>query len=92
MKLTKWGYGKFPKPTTAYTAVVTCHYKDGKVTYQWVTTLWYDGKKEWRCENHKKALLMDKKQAEDFCSKLAWYGQAAWTVTVFPDCVPENHY
>lgn len=92
MKLTKWGYGKFPKPTTAYVAVVVPHYKDGKVTYQWVTTLWYNGKKEWRCENHTKALLMEKKQAEDFCSAVARYGQAAWTVTVFPDCVPENHY
>lgn len=92
MKLTKWGYGKFPKPTTALVAVVVPHYKDGKVTYRWVTTLWYNGSKEWRCENHKKALLMDKKYAEDFVSKLSWYGQAAWTVTVFPDSIPENNW
>jgi hypothetical protein len=92
MKLTRWGHAKFPKAQTAYVAVVVPFVRDGKTEYQWVTTLWYGGRKEWRCENHKKALLMDKKQAEDFVSTLAWYGQAAWTVTVFPDCIPENNY
>lgn len=92
MKLTKWGYAKFPKAQTAYVAVVVPHVVDGKMSYQWVTTLWYQGRKEWRCENHKKALLMDKKHAEDFVTTLAWYGQAAWTVTVFPDSVPENNW
>ncbi len=92
MKLTRWGYGKFPKPTKAYMAVVVPFERDGKIEYCWVTTLWYQGRKEWRCENHKKALLMDKKQAEEFVSTLAWYGQPAWTVTVFPDSVPENNW
>ena len=92
MKLTRWGYGKFPKPTKAYVAVVVPFEQDGKVEYSWVTTLWYQNRKEWRCENHKKALLMDKKRAEEFVSTLAWNGQAAWTVTVFPDSVPENNW
>lgn len=92
MKLTRWGYAKFDKPQTAYVAVVVPFVRDGKTEYQWVTTLWYHGHKEWRCENHKKALLMDKRRAEDFVQTLAWYGQAAWTVTVFPDSVPENNY
>lgn len=93
MKLTRWGSGKFPKPQKAYTAVVVPCYGDGKVSYRWVTTLWYGGKKEWRAENHKKAFLWDnKRHAEEFCSQLAWNGCAAWTVTVFPDCVPENNY
>lgn len=92
MKLTRWGYAKFPKAQTAYVAVVVPNVVDGKTEYLWVTTLWYQGRKEWRCENHKKALLMDKKRAEDFVTTLAWYGQAAWTVTVFPDSVPENNY
>lgn len=92
MKLTRWGYAKFDKPQTAYVAVVVPYMEDGKMEYHWVTTLWYHGHKEWRCENHKKALLMDKRRAEDFVQTLAWYGQAAWTVTVFPDSVPENNY
>lgn len=92
MKLTKWGNAKFPKAQKAYVAVVVPRIVEGKTVYQWVTTLWYQGRKEWRCENHKKALLMDKKRAEDFVTTLAWYGQAAWTVTVFPDSVPENNY
>ena len=92
MKLTRWGYAKFDKPQTAYVAVVVHYMEDGKMEYHWVTTLWYHGHKAWRCENHKKALLMDKRRAEDFVQTLAWYGQAAWTVTVFPDSVPENNY
>ena len=95
MKITRWGRsGKFPKPQKACTAVVIPHY-DGnfKVSYQWVTTLWYEGRKEWRCENHKKAFLWNnKRDAEDFVSLLSWHGQAAWTVTVFPDCIPENNW
>ena len=55
MKLTRWGYAKFNKPQTAYVAVVVPHMEDGKMVYRWVTTLWYQGLKEWRCENHKKA-------------------------------------
>lgn len=77
MKLTKWGNAKFPKAQTAYVAVVVPHTVEGKTVYQWVTTLWYEGRKEWRCENHEKALLMDKKQAEDFVATLAclvWSG------------------
>lgn len=92
MKLTKWGSGKFDKPQTAYVAVVVPFERNGKLEYQWVTTPGYEGRKEWRCENHKKALLMDKKYAEEFVSTLAWYGQPAWTVVVFPDSVPENNW
>lgn len=93
MKLTKWGSGTFPKPQKAYTAVVVPHVMDGKVVYQWVTTLWYQDRKEWRCENHEKAYLWDnKRHAEEFVTTLAWYGQAAWTVTVFPGSIPENNW
>lgn len=92
MKLTKWGNSKFPKPQTAYVAVVVPFERNGKLEYQWVTTLWYGGHKEWRCENHKKAYLFEKKHAEEFVSTLAWYGQPAWTVVVFPDSVPENNW
>ena len=92
MKLTKWGYGKFPKPQTAYTAVVVPATFDGKVQYRWVTDIFYQGRKEWRAENHKKAYLFDKRWAEDFVTSLSWNGTAAWTVTVFPDSVPENNW
>jgi hypothetical protein len=92
MKLTKWGYGKFPKPQTAYIAVVVPAYIDGKIQYRWVTDIFYQGRKEWRAENHKKAYLFDKKWAEDFVTSLSWNGTAAWTVTVFPDCIPENNW
>ena len=92
MKLTRWGGRKFDKPQEAWVAVVVANQHDGKVQYQWVTTIWYQDRKEWRCENHKKAYLFDKKQAEDFVVALAWNGWAAWTVTVFPDSVPENNW
>lgn len=94
MKLTKWGrHGTFPKPQKAYTAVVVPYPRADKVSYQWVTTLWYKGHKVWNCENHKKAYLWEnKRDAEDFVQQLAWYNVAAWTVTVFPDSVPENNY
>lgn len=92
MKLTKWGSAKFDKAQTAYVAVVVPCAVDGRTEYRWVTTLWYEDRKEWRCENHKKALLMDKKRAEDFVSALAWNGTAAWTVVVFPDSVPKNNW
>ena len=93
MKLTKWGSGTFPKPQQAYIAVVVPHVNEGKLVYQWITTLWYNDRKEWRCENHKKAYLWDdKRMAEEFVTTLAWYGQAAYTVTVFPDSIPENNW
>jgi hypothetical protein len=92
MKLTKWGYAKFPKAQTAYVAVVVPAYIDGKVQYRWVTDIWYQGRKEWVAENHKKAYLFEKKHAEEFVMALAWNGTAAWTVTVFPDSVPENNW
>lgn len=92
MKLTKWGYGKFSKPQTVYTAVVVPTTIDGKVQYRWVTDIFYQGRKEWRAENHKRACLFDKRQAEDFVTSLSWNGTAAWTVTVFPDCIPENNW
>lgn len=93
MKLTKWGYGKFPRPQTVYTAVIVPCCIDNKVQYRWVTTLWCNGHKEWRCENHKKACVWyNKRGAEEFVSALAWCGQAAYTVTVFPDSVPENNW
>ena len=93
MKLTKWGSGTFPKPQQAYIAVVIPAVIDNKVQYRWVTTLWYNGNKEWRAENHKKAYLWDdKRSAEEFVTALAWNGTAAWTVTVFPDSVPENNW
>ena len=93
MKLTKWGSGTFPKPQTAYIAVVIPATIDGKVQYRWITALWVDGRREWLAENHKKAYLWDdKRQAEKFVTALAWNGTAAWTVTVFPDSVPENNW
>ena len=92
MKITKWGSGTFPKPQTVWTAVVIAACVDGKTQYRWVTDTFYQGRKEWRAENHKKACLLDKRQAEEFVSQLAWYGQAAWTVTVFLDSIPENNW
>lgn len=92
MKITKWGSGKFPKPQTAWTAVVVLACIDGKVQYRWVTDIFYQGRKEWRAENHKKAYLFDKRYAEDFVTALAWNGTTAWTATVFPDSIPENNW
>lgn len=93
MKLTKWGSGTFSKPQQAFTAVVVPCNIDNKIQYRWVTTLWYNGNKEWRAENHKRAYLWDNKRgAEEFVTTLAWYGQAAYTVTVFPDSVPVNNW
>lgn len=92
MKLTKWGNRTFPKLQTAYTAVIVPCYIDDKVQYRWVTDIFYQGRKEWRAENHKKAHLFEKKWAEEFISTLAWNGTAAWTVTVFPDSIPENNW
>ena len=94
MKLTKWGSGKFPKPQKAYIAVVVPHVnKDNKLVYQWVTDIWYQGQKVWICKNHEKAYLWgNKRHAEEFVTALAWNGQAAYTVTVFPDSIPENNW
>lgn len=92
MKITKWGYGKFPKPQTVWTAVVIAACIDGKVQYRWVTDIFYQRRKEWRAENHKKAYLFDKRHAEELVSALAWSNTAAWTVTVFPDSIPENNW
>lgn len=93
MKLTRWGSGTFPKPQKAYTAVVIPATIDGKVQYRWVTTLWYNDHKEWRAENHKPAYTWDdKRHAEEFVTTLAWNNTTAWTVTVFPDSIPENNW
>lgn len=93
MKLTKWGNGKFDKPQKAYIAVVVPAHIEGKVQYRWVTDIYYQGHKEWVAENHKKAYLWsDKRHAEEFVTSLSWNGTAAWTVTVFPDCIPENNW
>lgn len=92
MKLTKWGSGKFDRPQTAYIAVVVPANIDGKIQYRWVTDIFYQGRKEWVAENHKKAYLFEKRHAEEFVTALAWNGTAAWTVTVFPDSIPENNW
>lgn len=93
MKLTKWGSGKFPKPQTAYIAVIIPAFIEGKMQYRWVTDPYYQGRKEWRAENHKKAYLWDnKRHAEEFVRALAWGDVAAWIVTVFPDSIPENNW
>lgn len=94
MKLTKWGGGKFPKPQTAYIAVVVpVTSEDGTITWMWVTDPYYQGCKEWRAFNNKEAYLWDnKKHAEDFVTALAWNGTAAYTVTVFPDSIPMNKF
>jgi hypothetical protein len=92
MKLTKWGGRSFDKPQTAYVAVVVLACVEGKLQYRWVTDIFYQGRKEWVAENHKKAYLFEKKHAEEFVMALAWNGTAAWTVTVFPDSVPENNW
>lgn len=92
MKITRWGSGKFSKPQTVWTAVVIAACIDGKVQYRWVTDIFYQGRKEWRAENHKKAYLFDKRHAEEFVTTLAWGNTAAWTVTVFPDSIPENNW
>ena len=93
MKLTRWGSGTFPKPQQAYIAVVVPCNIDNKIQYRWVTTLWYNDRKEWRAENHKKAYLWDdKRSAEEFVTALAWNGTTAYTVTVFPDSVPVNNW
>lgn len=94
MKLTKWGSGKFPKPQKAYIAVIVpVPTKEGTITWMWVTDPYYQGRKEWRAFNNKKAYLWDsKKHAEEFVTQLAWNYTAAYTVTVFPDSVPENKF
>jgi hypothetical protein len=93
MKLTRWGSGKFFKPQKAYIAVVVPAHIEGKLQYRWVTDICYQGHKEWVAENHKKAFLWsDKRHAEEFVTSLSWNGTAAWTVTVFPDCIPENNW
>lgn len=92
MKLTKWGGKSFNKPQTAYVAVVVPAYIDGKVQYRWVTDTFYQGRKEWVAENHKKTYLFEKKHAEEFVTALAWNGTAAWTAIVFPDSIPENNW
>lgn len=92
MKITRWGSGTFPKPQTVWTAVVIAACIDGKIQYRWVTDIFYQGRKEWRAENHEKAYLFDKRHAEEFVTALAWNGTTAWTVTVFPDSIPENNW
>ena len=94
MKLTKWGSGTFPKPQTAYIAVIVpVVQKSGTIVWEWVTDPYYQGRREWRAFNNKEAYLWDnKRHAEEFVAMLAWNGTAAYTVTVFPDSVPKNNW